>query len=103
MLPDLPMEAWARVASFLPFADRLRAFHALRYARLLPSTGTPPANAFLQFCDEADRAERYVDPPPDEFRVLLLVDMGFHADEVRAALRFARGNIDLAAAHLLSA
>ena len=102
MLPDLPMEAWARVASFLPSRTACALPRASGRAPP-PSTGTPPANAFLQFCDEADRAERYVDPPPDEFRVLLLVEMGFHAEEVRAALRFARGDADLAAAHLLSA
>tara|TARA_B110001450_G_C17619343_1_gene480536 strand:+ start:439 stop:786 length:348 start_codon:yes stop_codon:yes gene_type:complete len=108
---DLPMEVWSQVAVYVPFSDRLRTFHALRCAGCLPDTHTNTSNAFLQFCSEADRAER--ERVEDEERnanrlgteesVRVLVDMGFNHDEVRMALRLTYGAMNGAMEYLLAA
>ena len=102
---DLPMEVWSRVALFVPFSERLVTFRALWSAGCLPDTNTNASNAFLQFCSEADRAERDSsnDDVDVEEGVRVLVGMGFADAEVRVALRLACGSPDLALEYLLVA
>ena len=106
---DLPMEVWARVAVHVPFAERLRTFHALRRTGCLPRTHTNAPNAFMQFCSEADRAERAAAEEDAAQRwaaahesVRLLVGMGFAESEVREALRRSHGALDDAVEALLA-
>lgn len=104
----LPMEVWSQVAVYIPFADRLRTFRALRCTGLLPDTNTTLSNAFLQFCSEADRIEREREEDteprvPVEQNVRVLLDMGFNDDEVRLALRLTHGSLDGAVEYLLMA
>ena len=79
MLPPLPMDVWARVAVFVPFAERLSSFHALRACGLLPDTYTTPSNMLLQFCAQADDA---VADTPEWWVVEQFLAMGFSHDQI---------------------
>ena len=87
---DLPMEVWARIASFIPFPDLLRTFHTLQAAGALPDTHTTPSNALLQFCAEHGHTDE-----DDEFADMMdvYVAMGFSVEHVRHALRHPGGDI----------
>lgn len=95
LLPPLPMEVWARVATFLSFDTLLYTFWALEGARLLPPTETNASNAFLQFCSEvgASPQEEETDVVYDvsfETR-LMLREMGVDATLIDRAVRLCRG------------
>ena len=98
MCPRLPMELWAHIATFLPEDELLTTFWALRRAGALPWTGTPPANAYLQFASTASllrlqREERLERQREDAIRYreatlrALLVEMGYDDDVITQALR----------------
>lgn len=89
---ELPMELWARVASFLPFSMLMDTFWALRHAGLLPDTGTHASNAFLQFCAEVsceEDEEAHYEIPLD-MRVILL-EMGFDNALIDYSVQLCRG------------
>ena len=96
MLPELPMEVWARVASFIPFPSLLSTFWALTNAGLLPETGTNSSNAFLQFCSQVSEEEEEEEIEIDDLEgtYAYLVEMGFDPDLVIHAIRMCRGNLE---------
>ena len=105
MLNRLPMEVWARVASFLPFDSLIETFWTLRRAGVLPYTHTPPSNALLQFCSEVRNVEE------DAWVAALttidadthgaLRDMGFSSVQIDRAVHLCNGNIDAILEYLL--
>ena len=103
---DLPMDVWTRVAVHVPFGLRIRCFHALRRAGCISHTRTTTSRALLDFCADADRAERDAVTREIDARgdvdVHILVEMGFPESDVRHALAFADGSVDYAVQYLLS-
>lgn len=97
-LADLPMDVWARIASFLSFSELIRTFCALRDARALPESRTTDSNALLQFCSQRDdewvvAAETPVGDIDDEFRASLM-QMGFDAEVIERSVDLCDGNED---------
>lgn len=101
----LPMELWAHVASFLPFSELVPTFWALRRARMLPVTHTPPANALLQFCSE--HTDAAVDTDAEERAVRhrtalrMLLVMGFHSHVAERVLALTDSHIEPALEYLV--
>ena len=89
---ELPMEIWARIASFLPFSELVPTFQILYDANILPDTGTTASNALLQFSSEhgyvSDDDEVVV---PNSF-VFSLLQMGFGEDLIEYAVIVCNSN-----------
>lgn len=102
-LRDLPMEVWARIATFLPFEELVRTFRSLAVARALPDTRTTASNALLQFCSEAcgpeEEASRHYELTEDMRAIL--VEMGFDANLVDRATQLCRGHEEAVFDYLL--
>ena len=89
------MEVWSQIAVFIPFSQRINAFHALRQVGMIPETFTNIPNAFMQFCSEADQIERaYV--PTYEGQLKQLLHMGFSEKKSRNALDLSGGSVEMA-------
>ena len=112
MIPNLPIDVWARVACFIEAEHRMSTFMTLRRAMLLP-TYRSMHETILRFLEEAARIDtarsvaahppswptRPYWPPSYESS---LCDMGFESQRVVRALVMAGGDLQEALLHLVA-
>lgn len=112
MVPNLPIDVWARVACFIEPECRTSTFMALRRAMLLPTYRSmhETMHRFLEEAARIDTARSVATHPPSwptrpywpEAYESRLCDMGFDSRRVVRALVMAGGDLQEALLHLVA-